>query len=135
MDELYQAIERCDGCAFTPGTPASQHENTQLTIKLCLQACRPFYCHEHAQELSNLGLPLSAAIDQARREGRFPMCRGYVDAMTALHDKGHYSKETEWKQELAGKMIDLLDEAEEKGYTPEQSELALMKMMKEFLSA
>jgi hypothetical protein len=85
--------------------------------------------------LSNEGLALESAIEQARREGRFPLCRGYVDAMMALHDKGHYSDATAWKQELAGKMIDLLDEAEEKGYTPEQSEAALMEMMKEFLAA
>lgn len=53
------AAERCHGCAFNQGTPANLDDLVSVKVAICLQARRPFFCHEHIGEV----------------------CRGYVEAV------------------------------------------------------
>jgi hypothetical protein len=133
-DGLYTPIERCAGCAFTPGTVANGNESTQLTVNLCIEACRPFHCHERVHELQREGLTEEIAIEQAKAEGNFPVCRGFADAIETLEAKGRYDEGAEWKRDLAGKLLDVWDEAKENAYTPERAEARLHQVMREFLA-
>jgi hypothetical protein len=135
MDDLYQAIERCEGCAFREGTAASQSDATQLTAKLCLQAARPFFCHERVHELQRDGLPASVAMEQAKREGNFPVCRGFVDAMSVLDNKGEYTEATAWRRDLANRLLDLMDEVTDNHLTPDEADKRLAEVMRNFVAA
>lgn len=82
--------ERCAGCAFRPGTQASQSPFTAHLAKLCVYAGVPFECHD---------------------EGAGHLCRGFVDAFTAKLANGDYNRLPEWKNQLARNLIDVMQDS------------------------
>jgi hypothetical protein len=89
MDEIpeYVRHERCEGCAFSPGTKANNSFMTRYKATLCVLSGEPFLCHHNldANEQPVDGTPLA-------------LCRGFVDAFQERMDHG---KETpEWKRSV-----------------------------------
>ena len=90
-------IDRCDGCAFRPGTDAAQALHTRTLRDLCVMTGIPFECHDG---------------------GTGHLCRGFVDAFTAKLHAGEYDRLPEWKRKLAENLIGVLHdyrEAAERG--------------------
>src|ERR1044072_7759053 len=135
MTRTSNMATRCEGCAFNSGTEANRHEHTQLVIRLCVEAREPFHCHDRAQELNKNGLPLSAAIEQAIAEGQFPLCAGYVEAVTMLKEKGFYDNRPEWKRKLLRRLNDMLLDADEGKFTEAdiESGAAVRHVVAEFM--
>ena len=72
------AGQKCETCAYRPGTDASRNDGDPLlarTRKALLEACQPFFCHD----------------ERMRFEGHRVMCAGHVDAMNALAAAGFYN--------------------------------------------
>jgi hypothetical protein len=136
-EEYYQQPYRCDGCAFASGTEANRDARTRLVIKLCVEIGQPFYCHERTHQLQNIGLTEANAIEFAKEEGRFPLCRGWVDAFTMLVEKGYYNNQPEWKRELSKRLMGLLEQAEDGLLSKEEMEsgAAVRSMIEELMAA
>lgn len=92
-------IDRCAGCAFSPGTEAARALHTVTMRNLCVMAGIPFECHDG---------------------GAGHLCRGFVDAFTEKVRAGDYDRLPSWKRKLAETLLDVLHdgiEAAKRGET------------------
>lgn len=81
--------DRCEGCAFRPGTEASTSPWTQAAAHLCVLSGEPFLCHDG---------------------GDGHLCKGFVDAFTVKMNSGYYARLEPWKKELFARLSDALDD-------------------------
>lgn len=82
-------LQRCDDCAFTPGTDAGRCEWTQLKAGLCVISSEPFFCH--------------------RRGSPQPLCVGYIQALE------NHQQEPEWRRDVARACLEMQRLAENTG--------------------
>ena len=81
------ATDRCEGCAFTPGTEANLSPLTLTKARLCAMTLDPFYCH------ANL-------VDGQLPEGQERLCAGWADLMDGMHQRGEYAAMSEHKRAM-----------------------------------
>jgi len=102
-EEFVVRRERCDTCAFTPGTPANRRGLTVLKAKLCVLTSDPFYCHDNL--MATGGSELEPAPGTP-----YMLCRGFVDAMEARLARD--IREPDWKRRFYATLNDAIAEIE-----------------------
>lgn len=82
--------EKCQTCAFRVGTEANKSKLTLIKASLCADTGTPFLCHEDT--------PLEV------------MCSGFTDMFA--NRVNSIRDQPQWKNELAGHLLEVIDEAE-----------------------
>lgn len=85
-------LDRCAGCAFRPGTEASQSTHTRAIRDLCVMVGSPFECHD---------------------TGAHHLCKGFVDAFVAKSGNGDYDRMPAWKKDMCHKLLDTMHDYRE----------------------
>lgn len=125
-DEIMK--EKCDTCAFRPGTQANRSALTVLKARLCAQAGQPFHCHENAVFVTPSGKEIKTH-DRNRIDviGRVPhgeykpkagedwkICAGFMEMVLAQSDKQLLFTE-DWQIELSKRLLEVIEKAELEG--------------------
>lgn len=90
-DDILRRHERCDTCAFRPGTQANLQWTTQLKARLCVKTGTLFHCHEEPEGI---------------------LCAGFADAITHRYETGELQRSPEWKQAIYRELLEVLDDVE-----------------------
>lgn len=105
---------RCNGCAFTPGTPANLDILTQAKARLCVTAYEPFFCHENA-------------VNDVLPKGREHLCRGWFKAVSGPEYP------PEWKRKTAVNLLHVIEKFEADSTESSEAEIqsAIMQAIME----
>jgi hypothetical protein len=85
-------LKQCAGCAFRPGSEASEEPVSYLTAELCVLGPKSFHCHESVDYKNPVfGRPLSR---QERRElaPAARVCGGWTKRVQELKATGYYDE-------------------------------------------
>lgn len=111
--ETCDRFERCETCAFRPGTEANGSVLTRLKARLCAEAGEPFYCHEPIEDLTREGMIFSAAYVTLQEAGELQLCGGYVRLVDSLQRAGFYERDEEWRRRTRRGLLSLIERAEQ----------------------
>jgi hypothetical protein len=99
MDHATALRNRCEGCAFRPGTEANTDAFNQMRVKLCLIGDHAFDCHENANPFTGQ-VPAHLARP----------CIGFEEARAVRRERGDYDAFPNDRQRAAFALLDATDD-------------------------